>query len=385
MTNSSKTPLPANKTKTQRLALWLQFPRRIVMLLLAYGLCAFVFAVLRGMLGRVVIRGMPGVPPVHALPTPDWTNSIMLKQPVSEVVGQTLPATLLLLGLAFAGALLISLVGTIGAAVVRYIEKRNPGTGFVLNRLGRMWIFADIALPSFVLGLGLMYIFAIQLKVLPLAGIMSVTGDLGSADRIHHLILPVCALIFLPAALAAQAAARRMRTSNQGAGRTWITGLLTLLAGLLRQTGGILVAVILVEVVFAWPGLGRLVIRAVQMMDLPVLMGCAVRFTVLILGGRVLSELFEWLARLADPEPGITPAEADSMNMPEFVGATTQTTAAAAAMSATSSAGDMALKAAASSSQVAGMPPVSAASPSPVRVTPPARKRTGWLIFIGVH
>ncbi|KAF0106558.1 MAG: hypothetical protein FD146_2466 [Anaerolineaceae bacterium] len=288
----------ASEQKQRRLALWLQFPRRVLFLLIAYGLGALLFLLLRGLLGAELAR--PGA-------LFDWGRSLAFNQPVSEMVAERLPNTLLLLGIAFGCALLISLITMVIAFFVHRLEARSAGWGFLLNRLGRLWIFGDIALPSFALGLLLIWVFAIRLDLLPAFGLYSPESIGDPADRMQHLILPVCALVFVPAGLAAQAAARRMRRAGQKGFRAWLAGILNLLAGLFRQTGGVLGAAILTEIVFSLPGIGRMIYDAAARGDVPLLMGCAAAFAALVLAGRLLSELFGWLACFADPEPAAPP------------------------------------------------------------------------------
>jgi peptide/nickel transport system permease protein len=288
----------ASEQKQKRLALWLQFPRRALFLLIAFGLGAFLFPLLRGLLGDDITR--PGA-------LFDLGQSYALHRPVSDVIVEHLPNTLLLLGLAFGAALLISFVTTTVAFFTHRLEDRSTSWGFLLNRLGRLWIFADIALPSFVLGLLLIWVFAIRLDLLPAFGLYSPESIGDPADRIRHLILPVAALVFMPAGLAAQAAARRIRLAGQKGFRAWLAGIFNLLAGLFRQTGGVLGAIILTESVFAWPGIGRLIYQATGMLDIPLLFGCTATIALLVLAGRLCAELFDWLARIADPEPTVPP------------------------------------------------------------------------------
>ncbi len=288
----------AGEEKQRRLARWLQFPRRLLFLLIAFGLGALLFFLWRAQMGEELRPDTLF----------DWGNSLAFNQPVSGVIAERLPNTLLLLSLAFLSALLVSLVATTIAFFLRRVEAKSTGWGFLLNRLGRLWVFGDISLPAFALGLGLIWIFTARLDLLPVFGLQSPGSEGDMTDRIRHLILPVCALVFMPGALAAQAASRRMRRTAQKGLRAWLAGILALLASLFRQTGGVLGSIILVELVFAWPGFGRIISESVLRLDIPMLIGCTVVVAALVLAGRLFSDLFAWLACLADPEP-IPPPE----------------------------------------------------------------------------
>jgi len=277
--------MPSSEQKQTRLALWLQFPRRMVFLLLAGGLAA---------LGIMLVR--------NALP-----GTQISSQGIEEV-GLRAGNTFTLLWIAFALSLLLSLVTLTIAYFVLRLEARSKTGGSILRALGRLWIFADTTLPAFALGLLLIWIFAIRLELLPPAGMFSPDND-NPADRLRHLILPVLALVFMPSGLSALAAARRMVSSGQKGFRRWAGGILRLLAAMFRQTGGILCALVMVEFLFAWPGIGRMAVGAVMQLMLPVFFPVAFVFGGTILIGRLLSELFDWLGRFADPQPAIPPEQ----------------------------------------------------------------------------
>lgn len=285
MESTNPNPQPVNPQKQARLSLWMQFPRRLMFLLIAGGLYAAGLAFL-----RAAILNNRTLPPM----------------PV-EIV-DVLPNSLLLLGFAVGVALLVSILTMIIAYFIMRLETRSAFWGSLLRSLGRLWIFADISLPGYALGMLLMWVFAIKLRLLPLAGMVGVAGP---QERLQHLILPVLALVFLPAALAAHASARRMFTSARQGFRCWAGALLRLLAAFLRQAGGILAGLLLVENLFAWPGMGRLLIYSVARIAFPTIFNLLLIFAGFILAGRLISDLFEWLGQIADPETKTGP-EADA-------------------------------------------------------------------------
>jgi len=127
---------------------------------------------------------------------------------------------------------------------------------------------------------------------------------------IAHLVLPTLSLSLLPAALTGQAMARAVTLRYERGGiRPWLAGLCVGLGTLIGQTGGLLSATLLAEMVFAWPGIGRLAIDTAMRQDLPVLLGVLSTCAALILVGRLIAELFRACERLVgtplatQPEP----------------------------------------------------------------------------------
>ncbi len=285
---TSEAHLPASGGQPERLASWLQFPRRVVFLLIAYGLASALIIALRGPLGGPIDPAMI-----------DWTLSLTMRAPVVELIRERMSGTLILLGAALFLASFLALVATLIAALVHKLEEQAGLPGSILKGLGRLWIFGNLAMPVFGMGMLLIFIFAFRLALLPAMGMSDPVGPGGLADRVRHLILPASALALLPAALTAQAVARAVTLPRERAGiRTWLTGLFKGLGTLVGQIGGLLSGVVLVEIVFSWPGIGRLLFEAVIRRDIPVALGVLGTFAALILTGRLVAELFRWLERL---------------------------------------------------------------------------------------
>ena len=279
--------------RQERLAAWVQFPRRVVLTLVAFGLALGLVAALRQPLLRAA-GGPPG-----AGQEPDWSVSWMMQMPVTTVIGERLPNTLVLLGAALLLALLLALVAAMVAVLVHQLEEKAGWPGSILKGLGRLSAFGAAAMPVFCVAMVLISIFALRLSLLPAVGMLTPSGAGGLGDRISHLILPATALALLPATLTAQAVAREVtRPREYRGGRLWLAGLFKGLGVCLGQTGGLLGAAVLVEGVFAWPGIGRLALEAALRQDYPVLLGVLSVYAGMILVGRLAAELFRWLERL---------------------------------------------------------------------------------------
>ena len=277
---------PVDLKKPERLSRWLQFPRRVVFLGLAFGLFLGLITMMRtDLLARV--RSTPYNLPAEEI----WIR------------GQN---SFRIIWIAFAIALLLSLVTMVIAYFVLRSEAKGGFFGSLLRALGRMWIFADISLPAFALGLFLIWIFAIRLELLPPAGMFSPNND-NPTDRLRHLILPVLAMAFMLSGISALSVTRRMISSTQKGSRRWAGGILRLLAAFFRQTGGILSGIIILEAVFSWPGIGHLLRGSIGIGAFETIFSIAIFMAEVILAGRLLSELFEWLAVLTDPETSAPP------------------------------------------------------------------------------
>lgn len=222
---------------------------------------------------------------LHGLLTGDLGISITSNLPVSDIIATRLPNTAQLAGIAFVVIMGVSVpLGMLAAVLTR--DGRRRGTELVFT--STTGFFATV--PEFLLGIGLVVLFAVKLHWLPVAG----------QDGLRSYVLPVAALsVGSIAALARIVRAETLTVLGEDYIRTarskelparllylrhvlpnMLTGTLTigglLLAGLIGGT-------VLVENVFAWPGLGTIVVSSVASEDYPV-----AQAIVLMLGAAVL-------------------------------------------------------------------------------------------------
>jgi peptide/nickel transport system permease protein len=274
------------------LTAWLQFPRRVILWLVAFGLASALILSL-----RETLLGAAGAGILEL----DWSVSIVSQRPVAELVGERLPNSLLLLGAGLTLALLLAAVITPVAALLYRLAERLGPPGSVLGWVGRLALFALTTAPAFVLGVLLLYIFALQFELFPVSGLRSLADPEAAGIQLRYLFLPALSLALLPGSLTGQALARQITLPREKRG--WQSTLAALLQGmgfLAGQTGGLLSALVLVETVFAWPGLGRLLFDAIVGRDLPVALGVLRSFIGTVLAGQLAAELFYWLARLLE-------------------------------------------------------------------------------------
>jgi peptide/nickel transport system permease protein len=235
----------------------------------------------------------------------DLGTSIQYARPVTTLIGERLPATLLL------GGTVLLLNFTIGVWLgVKQAVRRDGPADQALTVLS----LAGYAMPSFWLGLVLAWLVSVKWHLLPAAGMIDplLDPDAGflarAADVGRHLVLPALTLsivsiagtmryqrtamievLHLPYIVTARAKGLpEGAVTWKHAWRNAFFPVLTLF-GLwlpLLVTGSVFV-----ESVFAWPGLGSLAVSAVGYRDYPLLMGTALLVAVVVVGGSLLMDL----------------------------------------------------------------------------------------------
>ncbi|MCC6305087.1 MAG: ABC transporter permease [Rhodobacteraceae bacterium] len=255
---------------------------------------------------------------LERLATLDLGPSLAFGRPVAEVIGERLPVTLLLMGSAvmLSGGLGVLLGGLAAWRAGRAEDLAITVAALVLN-----------AMPGFWLGLLGLILFAVRLRWLPLGGLGTIGADLppvaAAAELARHLVLPVVTLALTYLALYV----RLMRAAMlEAAGSGWVLAararglpearvvlwhmarpaLLPVVTMIGLQAGGMLGGSVVIESVFAVPGLGRLAYEAVSQRDLPLLAGILLAGTVTVVAVNIVVDL---LYRRLDPRVGAAPGE----------------------------------------------------------------------------
>jgi len=211
--------------------------------------------------------------------------SYRLQQPVTELILSRLPATI---ELAVASAL-IALIFGVTLGVFTALKPRSVGAAVVMTLS-----LVGVSLPTFLIGIALIYIFAVELQWLPSFGRGGVV-DLGwwrtgllTESGLRSLILPAITLSLFQLTLImrlvraemlevlrtdyirfAKARGLSQRAINFGhALRNTLVPVITI-TGL--QLGSVIAFAIVTETVFQWPGVGSLFINSVQVVDVPVM------------------------------------------------------------------------------------------------------------------
>ena len=219
----------------------------------------------------------------------DLGNSVRTKQPVVREIGARLPATLLLAG----SGMLISLTLGLTLGVLAAVYRRT-----IVDYLAIVLALAGVSIPVFWSGLILMLFFALQLGWFPASGF----------GTWRHLVLPAVAIGFASSAIIARVTRSSMievlrsdyirtarakglderRINLRHALRNAMLPIITVIG---LQFGGLLGGSVLTETVFAWPGIGRLVVDSIRAQDGPLVQGTVLSIAVVFIVINLLVDL----------------------------------------------------------------------------------------------
>lgn len=214
----------------------------------------------------------------------DFGKSLVTGQPVAPQLMHRLPATLQLAAVALVIGLLIALPAGIISAI-----KRGGAIDLVTSAFSQI----GVSIPDFWMGIMLVILFSLTLEWLPPSGYTSIRQDFGG--WLSHMILPSMTLGLISGSIQTRFIRSAMlevlhqdyiRTARaKGLMENLViirhalrNALITVVTIVGLQITALLSAVVVVEVVFAWPGLGRLALEAVLDRDYPLLQGAV--FTV---------------------------------------------------------------------------------------------------------
>jgi peptide/nickel transport system permease protein len=240
----------------------------------------------------------------------DFGRSIRTNEPVVSAITERLELTLQLGGLAF----LLTIGAGVPLGVLAAVRKRTS-----LDRGIVALSVVGVSAPAFATGILLLYVFAVELDWFPVFG-----EGTGVVDRVRHLALPALALALTGMGLVLKLTRTAVIGSLEqdyvtfararGIPRRrvlWAYGLRNGLVPIVTAAGLLLAymlaGTVLVEVTFALPGLGSLLVDAVRTLDLPVVQALAILIATLV----VLVNLLADLVYVAiDPRIGFQKAKA---------------------------------------------------------------------------
>jgi peptide/nickel transport system permease protein len=236
--------------------------------------------------------------------TGDWGRSFAEHRPVVAVVLERVPATLLLTGSALAFSLVLGFgLGALGAA------GRRRGGQAVVQALAVL----GMSVPTFWSGTLVILVFAVWLRWVPAGGMATVGGGFSLADRLAHLVAPMVVLgsvyvaqwtRYVQAGLGEALREDYVRTGRAkgvAEGRLLVkhalpNAAIPLVTVLGLEIPRLLAGAMVTEVVFAWPGLGRLLTASLLARDYPVAMGVLMLLAVAVVLVNLLTDLaYGWI------------------------------------------------------------------------------------------
>lgn len=224
-------------------------------------------------------------------------------RPVLEVMLPRLGNTVVLLGLSLGLALALALPLGIYAAL-----RQHAAVDHLIN----LGCFAGISVPPFWLALMLIITFAVILGWLPASGMFTIGGG-GLIDRLQHLVLPVATLTlasvgayirFLRAAVIETMRLDFIRTARaKGAGPARVVlghalrnALIPLVTIVGLSFGGLFSGALITEIMFAWPGMGKMIYDAIMGNDFNLALAGLLFATLMTLIGNLAADLgVAWL------------------------------------------------------------------------------------------
>lgn len=235
--------------------------------------------------------------------TGDWGTSLNTGRPVLELIGDRVPATLLLTGLAFGLAIVLAV--PMGIIAARW---RNS----IFDYLTTGATFLGLATPSFWFGLMLLFVFTYSLGWLPGSGLEDLRqthyGWDAVVDRLRHLVMPVLVLALIGTAnLARYVRSSMLEVLDEDYVRTARGSGLPELTVVVRYgfknaaipvvTVAVLIipelflGAVITESIFGIAGMGRLFLDSANVRDYPVLLGILLVGAVLVVLSNLLADL----------------------------------------------------------------------------------------------
>jgi peptide/nickel transport system permease protein len=236
----------------------------------------------------------------------NFGHSLFTGRAVMEMIGERLPATLLLMTVAMSFSLLVGVVLGVLSAIKQYSKF-----DFTVTTLA----FVGYSLPPFWFGIVLMIVFASTLQWLPAGGLADFGQEGNPLNVLSHLILPAAMLSILQIASWSRYTRSSMlevvrqeyiRTARAKGLDEWAVivkhglrnGLIPVVTVVALSLPSLFAGAIMTETIFTWPGVGRLFFDALTKSDYPVLMAILTISASLVVIGNLLADM---IYALLDP------------------------------------------------------------------------------------
>lgn len=211
----------------------------------------------------------------------DFGTSFALNRPVLDEVLERFNATLVLAGTAFVLCSFLGVIAGVISAANQY-GAADKGITFV--------VLLGISIPSFFLGMMMILFFAVNLRWFPVSGMWPIYGDRTLGVLLSHLAMPATALAVVATGVIARLSRSAMlevlrqdfiRTARAKGvnerGVIWRHALKAAMVSIIPvlgiQAGFVLSGAVYIEIVFQWPGVGRMLVDAILKRDILMVQG----------------------------------------------------------------------------------------------------------------
>lgn len=213
--------------------------------------------------------------------TGDFGRSFSLNRPVLDEILERFQATLILAGVSFVLASVLGILAGVVSAARQY---------GLADKLITFVVLIGISVPSFFLGMMMILVFAVNLRLLPVSGMYAIYGGGDFVDLMKHLIMPALALAVVATGVIARLARSAMlevlrqdyiRTARAKGveerrvimGHALRAAMVSIIPVLGIQAGFVLSGSVYIEMVFQWPGVGRMLVDAILTRDIILVQG----------------------------------------------------------------------------------------------------------------
>ena len=227
----------------------------------------------------------------------DFGRSFSLNKDVLDEISERFGATLVLAGVSF---VLCSILGVVAGALS---ASRQFG---VTDKLITLSVLIGISIPSFFLGMMMILFFSVQLRWFPVSGMWPIYGARDLSALLSHLFLPAVALSVVATGVIARLSRSAMlevlrqdfirtaRAKGLSEARViWRHALKAAMVSVIPvlgvQAGFVLSGAVYIEMVFQWPGVGRMLVEAILKRDILLVQGgvvfvaaCYVMFNIVV-------------------------------------------------------------------------------------------------------
>lgn len=213
--------------------------------------------------------------------TGDFGRSFSLNRPVLDEILERFNATLVLAGVSFVLASGLGILAGVVSAARQY---------GLADKLITFVVLIGISVPSFFLGMMMILLFAVNLRWLPVSGMYAIYGGGDLADLLKHLVMPALALAAVATGVIARLSRSAMlevlrqdyiRTARAKGvherrvlmGHALRAAMVSIIPVLGIQAGFVLSGAVYIEMVFQWPGVGRMLVDAILKRDIILVQG----------------------------------------------------------------------------------------------------------------